>query len=63
MLNYLRGLNAVRGTQVESADGDALTLRLRIEGDAAAVSRAIASGSVLRETADEHSGLSYALVH
>jgi uncharacterized protein len=63
-LNYLRGLNPVRNAQVESAQGDALVLRLRVEGDPRTLARVIAAGSVMRP--DDNSGfgseLSYVLV-
>ena len=59
VLNYLRALNAVRSAQVQSAEGDQLTLRLRVEGDPAAIARAIASGSTLRELPD---GRTYTLI-
>jgi hypothetical protein len=47
-LNYLRGLNPVRGAQVEFAEPGALTFRLRVEGDPDTLARAIAAGRVLR---------------
>lgn len=62
VLGYLRGLNTVRSTQVESAEGDRLTLRLHVEGDPATVARLIGSGNVLREQAEGQAGLSYVLV-
>lgn len=48
VLNYLRGLNPVRDAQVEAAGGGTLTLRLRVEGDAASLARLIAAGRVLQ---------------
>jgi uncharacterized protein len=56
-LNYLRGLNAVRSAQIETAEPGALTFRLRIEGDSDLLARAIASGRVLRPR-DERSAAS-----
>jgi hypothetical protein len=47
-LNYLRGLNPVRGAQVEFAEPGVLTFRLRVEGDPDTLARVIASGRVLR---------------
>lgn len=47
-LNYLRGLGAVRAAQVEGAQQDRLTFRLRVEGDPDGLARAIAAGNVLR---------------
>lgn len=52
VLNYLRGLNPVRDAQVEAAQADALTLRLRVEGDADSLARLIAAGRVLRQQDD-----------
>lgn len=63
-LNYVRSLGAVRATQVERAQGNVLTLRVQVEGDPDALSRVIASGSVLRADAATPSGadLAYQLV-
>ena len=62
VLNYVRGLNAVRSAQVEAAAAGALTLRLRVEGDPNALSHAIAAGNVLRQETDDRSGQNYVLV-
>jgi hypothetical protein len=63
-LNYLRALNPVRAAQVEGAQRDRVTFRLRIEGDAETVARAIAAGNVLRRQQDGFSGpQSYVLLH
>ena len=51
-LTYLRGLNPVRSALVESAQGDALVLRLRVEGDPRTFARVIAAGSVMRPSDD-----------
>lgn len=48
VLNYLRGLNSVRGVQVEGAASGELALRLQVEGDPQALSRMIANGRTLR---------------
>jgi uncharacterized protein len=49
VLNYLRSRTAVRSAQVEAVQGNRTTFRLRVEGDPQTLSRAIASGNVLRE--------------
>ena len=48
VLNYLRGLNSVRGAQIESARDGELALRLQVEGDPEMIARAIAAGRTLR---------------
>lgn len=65
VLNHVRGLSAVRQAQVETAAGDRLTLRLRVEGDREALTRALDSGSALRRDPDTGDGdaLAYVLVH
>lgn len=64
VLNYLRGLNPVRGAQVESVDGGSVTLRLRIEGDAESLARVIATGRTLQPQPNGafEDGSSYVLV-
>jgi hypothetical protein len=63
VLNYLRGLGPVRSAQVHTVAPGELTLRLRVEGDPDTLSRAIASGRVLRQRPDDPYLLSYDLVH
>jgi uncharacterized protein len=53
VLGYLRGLNAVRSVQVEAAAAGELALRLQIDGEAEALSRAIANGRTLRRQAQD----------
>jgi hypothetical protein len=50
VLNYVRGLNPVRGAQVESARAGELVLRLQVEGDPEGLARAIVSGRTLRRS-------------
>lgn len=63
VLGYLKGLARVRQALVQTAEGETLTLRLRIEGDREALERLLDIGGVLRRDAESGEVLSYVLVH
>lgn len=50
VLNYVRGLNPVRGAQVESVRAGEMTLRLQVEGDPDLLQRVIVAGRTLRRS-------------
>lgn len=64
VLTYVRGLNPVRGAQVESVRGGEVTLRLQVEGDPELLSRVIVAGRTLRrsESGATEGAESYVLV-
>lgn len=63
VLGYVRGIAAVRQAQVESAQGETLVLRVRVEGEPEALARTIDSGGVLRRDGAADDGVAYVLVH
>lgn len=66
-LTYLRGLNPVRGAQLDKVEGETVTFRVRVEGDADMLDRVIAGGRVLKKSEEGGSlfgtSLNYALAN
>lgn len=65
LLGYLKSLTRVRQSVVERAEGDTLTLRLRVEGERGALEQVLDASGLLRRDPESGRGdaLAYVLVH
>lgn len=58
LLSYLESLSLVRGVEVESLDGDVVTLRVSVRGDEALLGRIVALDSRMRRSGTSTDGAS-----